>query len=213
MSFCSQTLVLYHRHFFIRRASAIWVPNYVSNYSKSESDSNDWVAYSLDREYKTVCPLFDDPYKFTYLVIRSTNHGGLSQNAYICSADSVFSSVGLSSCTHSYSTTKWSPASPFSSSSQLFSCFSCVLRSLCYSILHWFDPIYNQIAMLSSMCIYPPRICDHRRKTLDITDLSTLSLLLPLPQLLVFSERNDTLGRCFSNIRKNWVFQGFPSWI
>jgi len=37
-------------------------------------------------------------YRTNRLIIRSTNHGGLPQNVFIWPADSVFSSVGLSSC-------------------------------------------------------------------------------------------------------------------
>jgi len=68
--------------------------------------------------------------KLTYLIIRSTNHGGLSPNPSIWPADSVFSLVGRSSCMLSYSTTTWSPASLFLSSSQFSSRYTYVLRFL-----------------------------------------------------------------------------------
>ncbi len=71
----------------------------------------------------------------------------------------------------------------------------------------------TKLAMLSSMFIYPPRICNHRRKALVIAHLSTLPFCLPLRRLLVFSERIDTLEGCLFNIRQNRVLQGFPSWI
>ena len=67
------------------------------------------------------------PTEPTYLIIRSTNHGGHSRNASIWPADSAFSSVGPLSCMPSHLTTTRSPASPFSSSPQSSSCYSYVL--------------------------------------------------------------------------------------
>src|SRR6266702_2867655 len=57
---------------------------------------------------------------------------------------------------------------------------------------------FPQLAMLCSMHIHPPRICNHRRKTLFVAHLSTCPLWLPLRRRLVFSERNDTLERRLS---------------
>jgi len=131
------------------------------------------------------------PTEPTYLIIRSTNHGGLFQNASIWPADSVFSSFGPSSCMPCYSTMTRSPASPFSSSSQF---------SLCYSYAFFVTQKFpanftdHQLAMLPSMSICPPCICNHRRKTQVFAHLSTLPLCLPLRHLLALSERNDTLA-------------------
>ncbi len=71
----------------------------------------------------------------------------------------------------------------------------------------------TKLAMLSSMHIYPPCICNHRRKTLVVAHLSTLPLCPSLLPHLACSEQTDTLERCLSNIRQNRVFQVFPSWI
>ncbi len=151
--------------------------------------------------------------KPTYLIIRSTNHGGLSQNASIWRADLVFSLVGPSSCMPSYSTTTWNPASLFLSLSRFSSCCSYVPRFLCQSqITANFTP-FQRLAMLSTMYIHPPSICNHRCKTLVIAHIHTRPLCLPLRRLLVFSERIGTLERCLSNTRQNRLLESFPSWI
>ena len=80
-------------------------------------------------------------------------------------------------------------------------------------LTHCPPTVYHWLAVLPSMSICPPCICNHRRKTLVIVHLSTLPLCLPLRPRLVFSEPNDTLERSLSNIRQNRVFQSFPSWI
>ena len=148
----------------------------------------------------------------TYLITRSINHGGLSQNTSIWFVDSVFSSAGPSSCMHFYSTMTRSPASHFSSSSQSSPCYSFVLHF--FFVIHGFaDPICWQLGMAPSVSICPPCICDHRCRTLVVARLYTLPLFLPLHHMLVLREWNDTLERSLSNIWQNRVFQSFPSWI
>ena len=147
--------------------------------------------------------------KPTYLIVRSTNHVGLSQNTSIWPADLVFSSVGLSSCITTWSTTTWSSASLLSSLSQFSSSYSYVF---CFLFLLTNLTIYQQLAMLCSLYIYPPRICNHRRKTHFTAHLSTLLLCLHLRPLLVFTGQNDAPGRPLPNTGQNRMFQGFPFW-
>ena len=63
------------------------------------------------------------------------------------------------------------------------------------------QPYIPTIASLSSMYMDPPRIRDHRCKTLVTIHLSALLLCLPLCRLLGIFERNGTLERLLSNIR------------
>src|SRR6266542_6733137 len=87
----------------------------------------------------------------------------------------------------------------------LFMLFVCPVL-LTNSLLTLLTRPYIPIAMLCTMYIYPPCICNHRRQTLVIAHLSTLLPCLPLRHLPVFSERIGTLERHLSNIRQNWVF-------
>jgi len=148
--------------------------------------------------------------KPTYLIVRSTNHVGLSQNTSIWPADLVFSSVGLSSCITTYDMEFCKPSLVIVSVlSILFVCF--VHSFFAYKFAEK-STIYQQLAMLCSLYIYPPRICNHRRKTHFTAHLSTLLLCLHLRPLLVFTGQNDAPGRLLPNTGQNRMFQGFPFW-
>ena len=96
----------------------------------------------------------------------------------------------------------------------LFMLFVCSATLSFFRVLTLLNSLtrpYYQLALLSSMHICPPRICNHGCKALVIARLSTQPLCLLLRRLPVFPGSNDPLGRRLSEIRQNRLFQVFPS--